>query len=216
VAALASGLLFLPLTQGAATPADGAGLKSITPVTPSPVELVGHGGGGGGHGGGGGGGGHGGGWSGGGGGGAGKFSGGGNWSGARNFSSGGGNYGGARHSFSGGGNWSAAKSFSSSGGHGRSDAYSGRHFDNGGARLRHGGSYAWQHDHDNWNGNNWNGHHWNGPNGRRYGHYRRYYPDIFVYGGDYGYGYDSCDWLLRQAELTGSPVWWNRYYACAG
>ena len=77
----------------------------------------------------------------------------------------------------------------------------GVHADHG----RHHGSYAWNHD-------NWNGHH----HGR---HYRNYYGP-YLYGGGYGYyddyGYDDCYWLRRQAIITGSPVWWNRYYACAG
>jgi hypothetical protein len=32
----------------------------------------------------------------------------------------------------------------------------------------------------------------------------------------YGYGYGGCEWLRRQALYTGSPYWWNRYYACTG
>jgi hypothetical protein len=31
--------------------------------------------------------------------------------------------------------------------------------------------------------------------------------------GYYDYGY-SCYWLRRNAIATGSPYWWNRYYAC--
>jgi hypothetical protein len=198
VTALASGLLFMPLTQGAATPSGVAGLTSAAPITPGPVEFVksgGGGGGGGGHGDGGGGA---------------QFSGGGGGGGG-----GGGYSGGGHHGYAAGGGWSGAKNWSGSVGHGRSFAYSGRShvyaghtFDNSGAALHHGGTYAW-HDRDNWNGHNWNDH-----NGHKYSHYRRYYPNVFVYGGDYGYG--DCGWLLRQAEITGSPVWWNRYYACAG
>jgi hypothetical protein len=30
----------------------------------------------------------------------------------------------------------------------------------------------------------------------------------------YGYGYGSCAWLRRQALITGSQYWWNRYYDC--
>jgi hypothetical protein len=37
-----------------------------------------------------------------------------------------------------------------------------------------------------------------------------------VVGVPYVYGYTSygCDWLYRRALVTGSPYWWNRYYAC--
>jgi len=35
------------------------------------------------------------------------------------------------------------------------------------------------------------------------------------YGGDY-YSYNDCWWLRRQALITGSPYWWNRYNACVG
>jgi hypothetical protein len=34
-----------------------------------------------------------------------------------------------------------------------------------------------------------------------------YGPDYYAYG-------DDCGWLLRRAEVTGSPYWWNRYDAC--
>jgi hypothetical protein len=31
----------------------------------------------------------------------------------------------------------------------------------------------------------------------------------------YPYYYaDGCYWLKRRALYTGSPYWWNRYYAC--
>jgi hypothetical protein len=30
---------------------------------------------------------------------------------------------------------------------------------------------------------------------------------------DYGYG-GGCGWAYRNARATGSPYWWNRYYAC--
>ena len=46
----------------------------------------------------------------------------------------------------------------------------------------------------------------------RHGKNFRRLPDIFVYGGDYGYG--DCGWLRRQAVLTGSPYWWRRYREC--
>ena len=37
----------------------------------------------------------------------------------------------------------------------------------------------------------------------------------FFYGGYYAYnGYGNCAWLRRQAIITGSPYWWERYQAC--
>jgi hypothetical protein len=52
-----------------------------------------------------------------------------------------------------------------------------------------------------------------GKGGRHHGkHFRFYGPDIFVYGGGYGYG--DCAWLRRQAVITGSPYWWERYREC--
>ena len=38
---------------------------------------------------------------------------------------------------------------------------------------------------------------------------------VWAYGPDY-YAYGDCSWLLRRAEVTGSPYWWNRYDACTG
>src|SRR5262245_6787594 len=54
------------------------------------------------------------------------------------------------------------------------------------------------------------GHHGFGHHHHRFHHHRH----IFVaplYG--YTYSYD-CYWLRRRALYTGSPYWWNRYYAC--
>jgi hypothetical protein len=37
---------------------------------------------------------------------------------------------------------------------------------------------------------------------------------VWVYGPDtYAYG-DDCRWMLRRAQATGSPYWWDRYHAC--
>jgi hypothetical protein len=36
---------------------------------------------------------------------------------------------------------------------------------------------------------------------------------VWVYGPDY-YAYGGCGWLLRRAEITGSPYWWHRYNLC--
>jgi hypothetical protein len=39
---------------------------------------------------------------------------------------------------------------------------------------------------------------------------------VWVYGPGYtAYG-DDCYWLRRQAIITGSPYWWDRYNACVG
>lgn len=46
---------------------------------------------------------------------------------------------------------------------------------------------------------------------RRYGPYYRNYG---WYGGGYAYGYGGCAWLRRQALITGSSYWWQRYYDC--
>ena len=51
-----------------------------------------------------------------------------------------------------------------------------------------------------------------------YGHYR-HYGNYGWYGWPYfGYGYHGggCGWLYGQAVATGSPYWWDRYYACIG
>lgn len=37
---------------------------------------------------------------------------------------------------------------------------------------------------------------------------------IWVYGPDYYASGDDCYWLLRRAEMTGSPYWWRRYQDC--
>ena len=37
---------------------------------------------------------------------------------------------------------------------------------------------------------------------------------VWIYGPDtYAYG-DDCWWLLRRAQATGNPYWWDRYNAC--
>jgi hypothetical protein len=68
-------------------------------------------------------------------------------------------------------------------------------------------------------GNNWNGN-WNGNwdhNRNHHHHNNRFitgYP--FWYGGGYyaSNGYGDCGWLRRQAIITGSPYWWQRYQEC--
>jgi len=48
-------------------------------------------------------------------------------------------------------------------------------------------------------------------------HHRRVHRRVFV-GAPFVYGayyYDNgCSWLRQRALYTGSPYWWNRYYAC--
>ncbi|HEY7688688.1 MAG TPA: hypothetical protein VH835_08350 [Dongiaceae bacterium] len=72
-------------------------------------------------------------------------------------------------------------------------------------RVARGGG-DWDGDGKNWNRGKDHGKSRHGKNFRRYG------PDIFVYGGGYGYG--DCGWLRRQAVITGSPYWWQRYQDC--
>ena len=38
---------------------------------------------------------------------------------------------------------------------------------------------------------------------------------VWVYGPGY-YAYNDCEWLRRQAIITGSPYWWRRYNLCIG
>jgi hypothetical protein len=71
-----------------------------------------------------------------------------------------------------------------------------------GETLPHNGNFA----RNNWNGN-WDRHHH---------FYNRFFVGApFFYGGYYAYnGYGNCAWLRRQAIITGSPYWWERYQAC--
>jgi hypothetical protein len=53
--------------------------------------------------------------------------------------------------------------------------------------------------------------------GKHRGNHHRKFRGYAFYGYPYFYGYSgysSCDWLYRRAINTGSPYWWNRYYAC--
>jgi hypothetical protein len=110
------------------------------------------------------------------------------------------------------------------GGHGGHGGHMGGH--HGGGHVAHGGgrghghggrAYArnWHHDggghHVNKGHRNYYAHNY----GRYYRH-GRYYRNYRWYGGvhGYGYGYGGCAWLRRQALITGSSYWWNRYYAC--
>jgi hypothetical protein len=110
----------------------------------------------------------------------------------------------------GGGHHGGGKAFAGGGHRGGHYAYRG-----GGHR---GGHYAYRGG-----GHGYKGRHYayrDGKHYRRYGkgHYRYYrygrwwYAPYVTYG--YGYGYGSCAWLRRQALITGSQYWWNRYYDC--
>jgi hypothetical protein len=223
--ALASGLLFLPLAQSSAMPGGTPALKSSAPTTPG-IVLVGHGGGGGGGGGGGismgGGGGRGagggGGFS------AGHVSGGG-WGGgghgarAGAFASGG--YGGKVYGGKiGGGNYAysgrsfrtgkmATNDFSA-----RSRTYSKQSFDKGSRQK-----FAYRGDRDRFTGRGDHKHLAMRDHDRdhRHGRHGHFVGGVWVW--DYYpgyYAYDDCYYLRRQAIITGSPYWWNRYYACTG
>ena len=90
----------------------------------------------------------------------------------------------------------------------------------GGSRW-HSGS-AWPGN-NNWHGNNWHGQNWHGHNHDHdhFAHDHHRFNNRFVgvglgwWPGYYGsYGYGGCAWLRRQAVITGSPYWWDRYYSC--
>jgi len=77
-----------------------------------------------------------------------------------------------------------------------------------------------------WHGNNRHGN-WHNHDHDHFAHDHHFHDHfrnrVFIAGigwwpGYYGYGYDygGCGWLYRQALYTGSPYWWNRYYACTG
>jgi hypothetical protein len=86
---------------------------------------------------------------------------------------------------------------------------------------RGGDHYAFKgHDHDNFD----HGKHRQAFNDRNHDHHGDFHRHrvfrngvwVWVYGPDYtAYGND-CYWLRRQAIITGSPYWWDRYNACVG
>jgi hypothetical protein len=116
------------------------------------------------------------------------------------------------------------KSGGGGGGGGGRMASSGDHMGGGGnghmGRMARGGDFNnGPSRHGRVAGNNWNGN-WNGNwdhNRNHHHHNNRFitgYP--FWYGGGYyaSNGYGDCGWLRRQAIITGSPYWWQRYQEC--
>jgi hypothetical protein len=194
VTALAGSLLLAPVITGQAN-AGAPNLKNGVGATPSDVRLVGHGGGGGGGGG--------------------HFGGG--MGGAHFGGMGAAHFGGGMGSAHFGGSHLAGGHITgahiggnSHGGHFASRGWQGggRHVAwNNGPGTWHGGHNVWHgHNHDHFHDQFVHNHHVH----NRFvavGWWPGYY--------DYGYGGYGCGWLRRQALITGSPYWWNRYYACA-
>jgi hypothetical protein len=114
--------------------------------------------------------------------------------------------GGGRGGGHGGGHWG--------GGHG------GGHSAHGGGRGHgskgHAHARNWHHGGGGHRAGKGHRNHWaHNYNYGRYYRHGRYYRN-YRYGGvyAYGYGYGNCAWLRRQALITGSPYWWQRYNAC--
>jgi hypothetical protein len=197
ITALASGVALLAATQLPAKAGSVFDLKSTTGM----VQLVKSGGGGGG----------------------GAFGGGGS------FSGGGGHMGGGGGGHMVGDAGGPGGRFAGVGSAGHMGHMSGDHFSSGtwggsrSARIAKGGDFNGPSVRDgriasnNWNGN-WNGnwdhnhdHHFN----NRFNNRFFFTSGPFFYGDYYAYnGYGNCAWLRRQAIITGSPYWWNRYQAC--
>jgi hypothetical protein len=97
--------------------------------------------------------------------------------------------------------------FSSGAWGGCRSAHIARGGDFNGPSVRHGriASNNWN---VKWNGN-WDHHHHHHFNNRFF-----FTSGPFFYGDYYAYGYGNCAWLRRQAIITGSPYWWNRYQTC--
>jgi len=192
--ALASSLVLAAALTANAAPA--FNLKSAQGTSTGTIELIksgGDGGGGGGRGGGGdGGGGH-------------MSAGGGD----------GGGPGGGGASIKGGGDGGGGGGGHARGGDGGRLALKGGDFDGGGPKgaSRRGGDHDGKSSDRHAGGGDWKGD-WKGGGKHHHGkNFRRFGPDIFVYGGG-GYGYNDCGWLRRQAIITGSPYWWRRYQDC--
>jgi hypothetical protein len=77
------------------------------------------------------------------------------------------------------------------------------------------GGPGWNGTHAAWHGGNWHGH-----DHDHFVHDHDRFRNRFVAVGFGGwwpgyYDYGGCSWLYNQARYSGSPYWWNRYYACA-
>lgn len=203
-AALTAGLLITTLVWGSAQATSAPDLKSAL-GTSGAVTLVGHSGGqgGGGRGGMGGGGG-----------------------GGRAALGGGG--GGGRVALGGGGGGGRAvssRSFSVGSSHFKGGKMAGGNITGGRSFSKHLNSGPGFKGHDRFVANNWKSgkHHDNNHLAMRdhdhnFNHFNRHRVFrngvwISAYGPDY-YAGDDCWWLLRQAQVTGSPYWWSRYNAC--
>ena len=87
----------------------------------------------------------------------------------------------------------------------------GHHGHHGGGGRHHYGGGGRHHVHKGGGHGHYNRH-------GHYGHYR-HYGNYGWYGWPYfGYGYHGggFGWLYGRAVATGSPYWWDRYYACIG
>jgi hypothetical protein len=197
VAALAGGLLIVPAINEGAQAQIYGGLGGAGSKTAGDVILVGKGGGfGGGRGGG--------------------FGGlrGGGFSGGRAALRGG-SFGGAGLKAGGGGFKNAYRGGGNFKGLGRSDfrAIGPRGSLKGPKGSNFKTAKHWQGG--NWKNGNWHGGKWKGKPAWWWKKHHRFYGGYWWYApvGLYGYG-SSCAWLRRQALLTGSPYWWQRYYDC--
>jgi hypothetical protein len=80
------------------------------------------------------------------------------------------------------------------------------------AEARHGGGHGWGGGGRGWAPHFSDVRSFAGP---RHFAFHRFHHRRVAFVGDYAYGYDDgCYWLRRRALYTGSPYWWNRYYAC--
>ena len=127
---------------------------------------------------------------------------------------GGGGGGGGMKSSGGGGAMMSHRGGSGPSGRMSSRSFSKGDFGRSGGNFKSGRGSGHAYAYKNWNGGkNWDhGKNWHGGSKHHHGkNIRRFYgPGIFVYGG----GYYGCDWLWRQAQLTGSAYWWRRYQEC--
>jgi hypothetical protein len=127
---------------------------------------------------------------------------------------GGGGHGGGGH-MSGGDGGGGGHMSRGDGGGGPSGHMASRGIDRGDFSRRSDGDFNGR-GHGRFAGKDWDGGDWDGGKKWDRHHHRHgrnfwYGPDVYVYGG--GYGYD-CDWLWRRAQVTGSAYWWRRYQEC--